>query len=381
MNIRTIVGLLILQTLHIISSWGQSATIPYEISFEEGWNDNGYWNTQIYPSGVAVTAKNEDAKDGNYSLDFYQDFTTSNSSHGLYCEYFLENGADLIVNLVGKSSAFLHFYYKINAYSVGDYGNCFNNFASFSGIYLSPNGSDSVKVFDFFETDNNWQYVTLNLYELANTYGISFTSEFQIKFRSIVAYDSRDKYLAQLLIDNVSITDECQDHYTFSNLNNLHELPDESGIYSAINYIIADNLSIQATTIVNFIADNYILLQDGFIAEEGSYFNARIGSECSSSLKSVKNKKPEDDLLDLSEDLNFSIFPNPSNGNFEVKSSIDTENWLNTIKIFNIDGHLIYSKNFNSSSCNINLSFNNRGIYFIEICCNGIKQIERIVIN
>ncbi len=72
-----------------------------------------------------------------------------------------------------------------------------------------------------------------------------------------------------------------------------------------------------------------------------------------------------DDLL--------SIFPNPSNGSFEIRTSND----ISTIQIFNSIGELVYQgREKTIDLTNLNL---NSGVYFIEINSEGQKVVNKLV--
>ena len=78
---------------------------------------------------------------------------------------------------------------------------------------------------------------------------------------------------------------------------------------------------------------------------------------------------------------NFNIYPNPSNGIFNV--SIGNSSEINTIEITNVIGQTIYSKIANNSSNNvIDLSNLNKGIYFISLKSDqGISSSKKIIIK
>ena len=86
------------------------------------------------------------------------------------------------------------------------------------------------------------------------------------------------------------------------------------------------------------------------------------------------------------EDLNVIIFPNPSNGNFNMNiSGIENLNYENYYSVADVLGNLILTKFFdiknNRYHENINLSGLPKGIYFIKLYVNGQNIIKKIVIN
>lgn len=72
---------------------------------------------------------------------------------------------------------------------------------------------------------------------------------------------------------------------------------------------------------------------------------------------------------------NISIYPNPSNGIFTIQSA-DIVN----ITIFDVSGKIVY-KNNNITQTNVDLSKNQKGIYFIEFKNNNISINHKIIIK
>jgi uncharacterized delta-60 repeat protein len=76
---------------------------------------------------------------------------------------------------------------------------------------------------------------------------------------------------------------------------------------------------------------------------------------------------------------NITVYPNPSNGIFNINLSDDTENYTN-IEVFNLLGVLVYKDKLNAKSLNeINLSQVGNGYYFARIFNeNNSKQFKLI---
>ena len=74
-----------------------------------------------------------------------------------------------------------------------------------------------------------------------------------------------------------------------------------------------------------------------------------------------------DPFVNLNESNSFtlSIFPNPSNGNFQIQSPVN----LNTfsIEIFDVSGRLIVYENMDGYNQNIDISYVEEGVYFCKI--------------
>ncbi len=76
----------------------------------------------------------------------------------------------------------------------------------------------------------------------------------------------------------------------------------------------------------------------------------------------------------------FSIFPNPTNGQFSVQT---TEQKIFDISVFNVLGEKVFDeKQINSSQTNIDLNKVSAGVYFIHITFGENKTItQKIIIN
>jgi uncharacterized repeat protein (TIGR03803 family) len=83
------------------------------------------------------------------------------------------------------------------------------------------------------------------------------------------------------------------------------------------------------------------------------------------------------DELDITSEID--IHPNPTRGIFTVTSSISNQS---QIEIYNMLGKIIYKSVFNNSKAEIDLSNENKGIYFICIMQdNKIIKTEKLVIT
>ena len=71
----------------------------------------------------------------------------------------------------------------------------------------------------------------------------------------------------------------------------------------------------------------------------------------------------------------FEIFPNPSNGIFQVKG---VDAYL--ISISDASGKLVYSNNANGVQ-NVNLSFVEAGVYLIRIEKDGYIYTDKLIIH
>lgn len=77
--------------------------------------------------------------------------------------------------------------------------------------------------------------------------------------------------------------------------------------------------------------------------------------------------------------LNFSIFPNPSNGNFTIKSDLNLIN--SNVTVSDFYGKIIYNDNLNSNQKQIDLSDLSSGIYMVTLNQNGMSTTQKIIIE
>ena len=78
---------------------------------------------------------------------------------------------------------------------------------------------------------------------------------------------------------------------------------------------------------------------------------------------------------------NFSIAPNPSNGNFKI--NLNTALYAYSVEIFDVTGRSIFEKNYNNQELEQSISLENKisGIYFINIKSQGAMLTKKIIIN
>jgi len=77
-------------------------------------------------------------------------------------------------------------------------------------------------------------------------------------------------------------------------------------------------------------------------------------------------------------DNKFKCYPNPAKDVINIQS----ENDLNSIRIFNVSGQTVYTDNKNSSKLRtINISSFNKGIYFMELSAYSETRVIKLVVN
>lgn len=114
----------------------------------------------------------------------------------------------------------------------------------------------------------------------------------------------------------------------------------------------------------------------GFSADQGSSRNKQDGTEafdlpeeCSLGVNNqdfIKNK--------------FVIYPNPSNGEFNIKSRLDVQDAI--VTIYDMNGRKVFTQEVDiHQDSNINASTLNAGIYMVQIDGGGYSQTSKLIIK
>ncbi len=77
-------------------------------------------------------------------------------------------------------------------------------------------------------------------------------------------------------------------------------------------------------------------------------------------------------------DVDFKIYPNPSNGNFNIR--INNSNETYAIEIFSAVGQKVFEKE-NTNSATISVSYLQKGVYLVKLTQNSKSITQKIVIN
>ena len=82
------------------------------------------------------------------------------------------------------------------------------------------------------------------------------------------------------------------------------------------------------------------------------------------------------------ETVNFDLYPNPNNGQFELKLN-GTENETVKIKVFNLIGENVYeTETLNDNNTKkINLNGISNGVYFIKVNSNNKEFTKKVIVN
>jgi subtilisin-like proprotein convertase family protein len=79
----------------------------------------------------------------------------------------------------------------------------------------------------------------------------------------------------------------------------------------------------------------------------------------------------------------FSLFPNPNNGEFTIKLNSDTSNDIK-VDVFDMRGRQVYEKSYSNTGAfdqNINLNSIQSGIYLVSISDGSRKTVKRILVE
>lgn len=86
----------------------------------------------------------------------------------------------------------------------------------------------------------------------------------------------------------------------------------------------------------------------------------------------------ETSIANISKTNDVLIYPNPSSGTINFLNKTDN---FSSLKIFSVNGTLVFQKNLQEDDNNINVEHLSNGIYFIELKCNNTNQISKLIIQ
>ena len=78
----------------------------------------------------------------------------------------------------------------------------------------------------------------------------------------------------------------------------------------------------------------------------------------------------------LSNDAAISLYPNPSNGQFEISSAA----MIQRIEVYDLAGKMIYSNEINAGHADINLDMATTGVYLVRVVSENETTFRKIVI-
>lgn len=113
----------------------------------------------------------------------------------------------------------------------------------------------------------------------------------------------------------------------------------------------------------------------GFSASQGSSYNRADGVEAFD--------LPDECSLGVNDNgssSNFTIYPNPSNGEINIRTKVDAG--AANISIIDMNGRKVFAQNVNlHTSASIDASSLDAGLYIMKISGNGYEQTTKLIIN
>ena len=157
--------------------------------------------------------------------------------------------------------------------------------------------------------------------------------------------------------------------------------------YVATNTIrTSNNVELHPQSSVVFIAENKIILSEGFKAHEGCYFNAKIESGSPfrtphefSEIEYNNSSSSKDDNFDFT----FSVFPNPATDIITIR--IEADSSMNaSINIYNIEGKNVLKvlnnqRIYKISNIILDISPFQAGIYYCVLKTNNRKKTIQLI--
>jgi hypothetical protein len=145
------------------------------------------------------------------------------------------------------------------------------------------------------------------------------------------------------------------------------------------------NSTINANTTVNINAQNGVTIEPDFWAMQGS--NVTITSSVLPNLMPAKAPNNENMLTSLerivtlpqTSGIDFTVYPNPNNGNFTVEIMGDIQPY--TVEIFNASGGMLGKVNCDTQSIGINRTDLPAGIYYLRLGMNSKQAVKKLIVK
>jgi predicted secreted hydrolase len=131
--------------------------------------------------------------------------------------------------------------------------------------------------------------------------------------------------------------------------------------------------------IITNVADTFYYWNTQALSEEKNIWLKVTGYSIDSTLNNISVKKLKSNLTAVTEteyQEHIIIYPNPSAGQFIVEG----EN-IRKIEIIDIIGRTVYSSLINQTRQSIDLSTQQRGIYFVEVTTNRGTTINKLILE
>jgi hypothetical protein len=175
------------------------------------------------------------------------------------------------------------------------------------------------------------------------------------------------------------------------NTNHINNQTYNTGTYAISGCKIeVANTTINANTTVNIHSQQGVTLKPGFWAKNGSNVRITAAQPSSSSLLSaqaVEAENESDRLTSLEQavalpktgDIDFTVYPNPNDGNFTVKVTGNMQ--ACTVEIFNVSGRIMGKVDSNTGTLTINRSDLLPGIYYLKLSARSDSAVKKLIVK
>ena len=154
--------------------------------------------------------------------------------------------------------------------------------------------------------------------------------------------------------------------------------------------VTISNTTIEPNTTVRIHGEERVVLKSGFHAKAGSSVRITAGwqqgrgsgnsidSDDEDSISKLKSLElaVEDSEID---NVDFSVYPNPNDGNFTVKVTGEVQPY--TLEIFNSLGGLLGNVSCNDEIVNIDRTDLNAGVYYVKITMNEKVAVKKVIVQ
>ncbi len=212
-------------------------------------------------------------------------------------------------------------------------------------------------------------------------------------------------------ISSMSGDETCKENWLFASGSDLHTSANVTfanmaslgtrqydGVYNAKNTIVAQSVTILASTTVSFEAGKEVVLEHGFSAVDGSNFIAKIGDcerGCGNGFKATTAEEPEERMVIFdgpSSGSNWTdregasgfdggvvVYPNPNDGRFNIEIPFNERNVL-AVRITDQVGGMVY-ETYAFDGKEIQLTNASAGIYFVSVVTQEKTYTQKIIIR
>jgi|GEM_PF-6460151 len=191
-------------------------------------------------------------------------------------------------------------------------------------------------------------------------------------------------------LDNISITKNCPSRSTLNYQRILFSgsVVSEGVIIragSAVNGNIPHGaVSVSANADVQFLADQYITLENEFNVLEGAKFSAGISAKNSCLVipaTTIRNDDPLEaqELAYVNTVDAFTVIPNPTNGPFRIVMQHKDEN--GEVIVIDSFGRPVYSQKIQGEQLEIDLSNLVSGVYTVKVVSEGKSHYSKIILQ